>query len=263
MDGGAVTHRTTRWGSLHAVPHGNAHEFFATTFAPAYGAMQRRPECQRQFFIRYSEGGLHFRWRVLPAPGYAPTDVVRLARQLLRRHRSVPGFDLRSARYSRTHHYFGETWATVYAELLNERSSVLAVQLFGAMGRGHRARRVAIVGAALAEAVGASDHATATRLLMSGLHVSARALAAVDATAPGRVSPATIGTLRTLRERLRPAVQPLAELVTRLERGGRHPHVAPHALHLIANKSGLGPAGEAMAFTAALASYGQYGGATP
>jgi thiopeptide-type bacteriocin biosynthesis protein len=263
MDGGAVTHRTTRWGSLHAVPHGNAHEFFATTFAPAYGAMQQRPECQRQFFIRYSEGGLHFRWRVLPAPGYAPTDVVRLARQLLRRHRRVPGFDLRSARYSRAHHYFGDTWATVYAELLNERSSVLAVQLFGAMGRGHRARRVAIVGAALAEAVSAIDDAAATRLLASGLHVSARTQSALHASGPRRVSPATVGTLRTLRERLRPAVRPVAELVARLERGGRHSHVAPHALHLIANKSGLGPDAEAMAFTAALASYGRQGGEAP
>src|SRR5262249_17964742 len=89
---------------------------------------------KRFFFIRYSEGGLHLRLRFLPKKGMDPAFLDEWLSQL------VTGFARRQGiaperccierhLYDRNVLYFGETTDSVYAELLNEQTSYLALKL--------------------------------------------------------------------------------------------------------------------------------------
>lgn len=198
---------------------------------------------RRWFHLHYHDDveGLHLRLRVLPHPG-TPPDVVRaLIAAWARGHLAI------ERGYDREALYFGETWASVHAELLHAATSRLALRMLAGHDGASRARRFVLAGAALAAVLRrvAFDPFSWRHRLVRG-----EALARTAALATGVAEPdpgnATVDQLACAATVVAGRIAGWAEVervgallrrTVRAHRWGED--VATHALHLLCNKIGV------------------------
>ncbi len=238
--------RPHRWTSVHLhATRETLDRYLAAGFRDAWAQVASSPLVRRQFHLRYAEGGLHVRWRVQGVAGTPPAVVQRLVCRAVRRTRAGLPLAIRLVAYDRRRHYFGDTRASVYAELLNVATSAYALPLLGA--RRSRRRTTALAAAALT-AVARASHAAPRD--------AARFVDAVDAVLrpaaarphdAGAVAPAVATAVGALAARLPPVPPALARLLVRAAREAARDAVAPHAGHLLLNKLGARPHDEAVA----------------
>jgi thiopeptide-type bacteriocin biosynthesis protein len=131
------------WLSFHLFLEDGFDDFLVSALPPFLAAESKRGSFCRFFFIRYSEGGDHLRLRFLAPQGQGLEE--RLGRCAAAA--AGAGFRLEPVPYNRTQHYFGETRASVYAELLNETTSRLALRLLAACAGQPRLRRWLVLAA--------------------------------------------------------------------------------------------------------------------
>jgi thiopeptide-type bacteriocin biosynthesis protein len=113
------------WQSYHLFPAlGTCDEMLLHCIPPFLSTEHRDHSLRRAFFLRYDEGGHHLRLRLQYRPsGAGVMDRLQLALDASRVEARVE-----ASAYSRDDHYYGDTLETVYAELLNVRSSALAME---------------------------------------------------------------------------------------------------------------------------------------
>ncbi|HEU4453022.1 MAG TPA: lantibiotic dehydratase C-terminal domain-containing protein, partial [Longimicrobium sp.] len=138
--------RSPAWASFHLHLPGRFEPFLGGPLLERVEEERARGRVRRFFFLRYGEGGLHLRLRFLPAPGVEPAALAERVEEWARAHVEAEGAAYREVRveahpYDRAELYFGETWDSVHAELLNEATSWLAMRLLRAQGMERRAHR--------------------------------------------------------------------------------------------------------------------------
>jgi thiopeptide-type bacteriocin biosynthesis protein len=131
------THTPARWQSFELVVPPPFEPLLTQYLWPFVRESRDARLLKRFFFIRYSEGGYHLRLRFLPsrhaAARWPEDELARLvSRYATDTQKSLNDCTLESRVYDRATLYFGETMLSVYAELLNEQSSYLALRLLGA-----------------------------------------------------------------------------------------------------------------------------------
>jgi thiopeptide-type bacteriocin biosynthesis protein len=239
----------TGWLSFHLFQEDGG-ETFLTSALPGFLATEAtRRSFQRFFFVRYSEGGHHLRLRF--RTDHRSEGLAERLEDCVREHSAAP-FRLQITPYDRTAHYFGETPASVYAELLNESTSRLALRLLGSPVGQPRLRRWLVLTATLdllLEALASSGHEKRARIAASLAFAerTAESLFGPEAAVPLEESrqgayrwPALLGPVRA---RLDVNVDKdgdlprLGALMRRADR--RHDFVNVHALHLLCNKLGF------------------------
>jgi thiopeptide-type bacteriocin biosynthesis protein len=211
-------------------------------------AGRREGTVRRFFFLRYAEGGLHLRIRVLPGRGVGVDRVRTLLEQRL--HSWLPSGEWRLEEhpYDRAALYFGETMESVHSELLNEATSALALQLLTSPGAGSRTRRWLALATLLEILVRDSTRdEVGRRAAISASRAFARETAeALGHPVAGRPWSASVeAALGDARNRLATlahdgAVRRTARLLRRCRRcGPSGAFAATHALHLLCNKLGF------------------------
>lgn len=250
-----------RWLSFHLHLDGGPAglEGFLTRALPDFlAAESRQRSFRRFFFLRYSEGGLHLRLRFRLEDGRPNGGLGSRLENFVAGHlERAPGagFRLEVQPYDRTAHYFGETRESVYAELLNEASSQLALRLLASLAGQGRLRRWLVSTAVLdllVDFLAAGDPSAKRRFLARSRDFAAQTAEALfgdEARAALAANRATVrpsaAPLPDVRSRLEPQLRldrgfrRLAALLRRAhESGGRGPFVSVHALHLLCNKLG-------------------------
>jgi len=253
----------TRWASFHLFLPGPLDPYLTDHLLPFLERETAAGSIERFFFIRYGVGTPHLRLRLLPGPGTGVESLLSAVEGTVRAHVTPTGaYSVEMHPYSRSELYFGETAASVYAELLNEATSRLCLEILAAPGGDHRVRRWLSLAAVLDRLVEASAGDEAE--LRSRLAES-RAFARWAASEAGfplheeprPPHPALDAALRSALVRLRPSLgahptlRRIARLLRRVRRnvpGG--PRVAVHALHLLCNKLGFSLHEEHDLFTA-------------
>ncbi len=239
-----------KWLSFHFHYSGDFTPLLLDHIAPALVLSGRKSGLDRLFFIRMDEGGRHLRLRVRSCNA-ASSERVRssvmsvasafestlLAEERLRCEEDT---------YDRNAMYFGPSCLSVYAELLNEATSLLALRVLGDPRRSGRRNVVTLsllgglykglaknapdLERLLAEAVSFAQTALqrygfqAPEVLNLDSSSAERVLAGVTAVLQRRCTDR--GLARVLR---------LLQRVRRLDGGQR---VAVHAIHLLLNKLG-------------------------
>jgi thiopeptide-type bacteriocin biosynthesis protein len=227
--------------------------FLARHLAPALNQEYFAEQIARFFFIRYFEDGLHLRLRLKPRPrcdaGMIEEWIRGLGRDFSGSWAGAGKCRIERRDYSREEHYFGETVYSVYAELLNEQTSRLALRLL----RGCYEQRAELI---LLLAV-------TVRFLLKGIaqdhkeFIQAAELSrsfAQDVLAKSGMSPEVVtaaepsklhALVRQASARAVPILQgdqvatAIVHLGCRLQRKGRFGRfVLTHAFHLLCNKLG-------------------------
>lgn len=238
------------WLSFHLFLQENPDDFLVSALPPFLAAESERGSFRRFFFIRYSEGGLHLRLRFLVR--HREDLEERLAECVATA--TAAGYRLEAVPYDRTQHYFGETLASVYSELLNEATSRLALRLLASDGERTPLRRWLVLTAALGVlADDLEDSRSFARRAADSLFGS-EAVPALDEGE--RAARRWAVTLEAVRARLLPAlgadpdVRRLTALLRRVRRLPGGASVGVHALHLLCNKLGFSLIEEYAAFAA-------------
>jgi thiopeptide-type bacteriocin biosynthesis protein len=238
------------WLSFHLFLQDSFDDFLISTLPPFLAAESERGSFCRFFFIRYSEGGDHLRLRFLTPRGQGLED--RLARCVS----AFAGADFRlePVPYDRNHHYFGETRASVYAELLNETTSRLALRLLAACAGQPRLRRWLVLTVTHDLVI---DNLTAGKAdrrawLVDSLGFARRAAKEIGGPETGpaldegeHMADRWSAPLEAIRTRLLPLfgsdrdIRRLTALLRRVSRLPGGSSVGVHSLHLLYNKLGF------------------------
>ncbi|MGC2237169.1 MAG: thiopeptide-type bacteriocin biosynthesis protein [Pyrinomonadaceae bacterium] len=128
-----------KWLSFYIYLPWTGNEFLANFLPQMISALKAENQIKRFFFIRYIEGGYHLRLRLQMT---ADSDYQIIEKQIkntlenFRKHGKISSSQIRLARaeYSREEQYFGETRESVYAELVNEQTSYLSMQMLAGAG---------------------------------------------------------------------------------------------------------------------------------
>lgn len=242
---------TTRWLGYRLAFEPPFEPFLAGSLATFFATQRRQGKLRRAFFLRHSSGGLHLRLRLLPERSTSEAEVAAAVYGLVAEStETAPGASLDPFPYNRTEHAFGETWSTVYAELLHEATSRLAFQLLAGED-GSSARRWLVTAAAVLHLARSSstEPRDLEQILREGRGF-ARQVA--EGTGHGTVAPAGESHRRRLELLVRiaprvaegieahPDTGRCANLLMRVRRRPRRGRfVATHALHLFCNEVGL------------------------
>jgi thiopeptide-type bacteriocin biosynthesis protein len=215
---------------------------------------------KRLFFIRYSDEGAHLRLRLLPfkrSESYAIRKILTETVQLFARENGLflDRCFVTEEQYDRAELYFGDTLASVYSELLNEQTSLLALRLLCACHGG--AGRLAVTLAAILQCLfrmTTSCQSTMRQAIQQSSEFAAQALARANwspepledrvrtefAAEVGRAMP-QISRLASEDT----SIEHLVRLLKRTRRqGALGDTVATHSLHLLCNKVGVNLARE-------------------
>ncbi|HEX2094849.1 MAG TPA: thiopeptide-type bacteriocin biosynthesis protein [Longimicrobiaceae bacterium] len=258
---------STRWASFHLSLPGPLEPFLAGHLLPFLERERAAETLRRFFFIRYGVGQPHLRLRLLPRAGIAAETLRARLEETVRayvEHQPCPGagYSVEAHPYSRSELYFGETAATVYAELLNEATSRLCLELLLAPGADHWARRWLSLAATLQvllESSSGSEEELRCKLAESRAFARRAASGAgFDLpNGPRPPHPSLDTALLTALSQLEPALapHPTVRRISRLLRRARRyvpegAQVAIHALHLLCNKLGFSLHEEHEIFTA-------------
>jgi thiopeptide-type bacteriocin biosynthesis protein len=203
-------------------------------------------ELRSWFFLRYSEGGLHLRLRLLPRSAEAGEEL-RAGLELLL---AELGRTVEPLAYDRREHAFGHNWNSVHAELAHEASSRLALDLLRSAGPLDGRRWALAAAATLAIlAPGQVETEEVDRCLAEGESFAAEVAQTTGFGVRREVDERhaqRLALLATVIERsaasleAHPALPRLRALLARLRRRGvRGRFVATHAVHLFLNEMGL------------------------
>ncbi len=258
------------WLSFHLFLEDGGEDFLTAALPGFLAAETARKSFRRFFFLRYSEGGRHLRLRFRTGHGRRDGLEERLelcVREHLRRTtaatpKEMP-FRLETTPYDRTHHYFGETRASVYAELLNEATSRVALRLLGSPAGQPRLRRWLVLAAVLdrlLESLAPSRAEKSARIAESLAFAerTAEILCGPEAAEPLAESrrsaarwPALVASVRARLNSGLDADGDLRRLAALMRRADRRSgFVNVHALHLLCNKLGFSLFEEHAAFAA-------------
>ncbi len=239
-----------KWVGFHLFTSEPFEPLLVGCLAPGFEEARREGTVRRFFFLRYSEGGLHLRLRVLPGGRGRAEGVRAFLEERLHAWSPSGGWRLESHPYDRTALYFGETPESVHAELLNEATSVLALRLLAAgSGVESRTRRWLALATAVDILVRESTDSEAEGLasLRDSREFARRTAEGLGYTAAdGRAWSDSVGAaLRLARVRMATladdgTMRRTARLLRRCRRcGPRGAFAATHALHLLCNKVGF------------------------
>lgn len=238
------------WLSFHLFLPDRFDDFLVSALPPFLASESARGGFRRFFFIRYSEGGTHLRLRFLAQSGAGLEE--RLAGCVAAAFGGA--FRLEEVPYDRARHYFGETRASVYAELLNEATSRLALRLLAGFADQPRIRRWLVLAVTLGLL---ADDLEESRAFARRATESLLGPEAAPALAAGeRVADRQAAALAAVRVRLVPVlgadrdVRRLGALLRRVRRLPGGGSVGIHALHLLCNKMGFSLIEEHAAFAA-------------
>ncbi len=139
--------KSTQWLSYHIFLPGQVDIFLQRYFFPAISLGLTEGLIKRFFYIRYSEGGPHLRVRTLPFRQSSSRAILTMLSQTVCRFARENSLSLEQCsvserQYDRKELYFGDTLESVYSELLNEQTSILALRLICACDAD--ARRLAV-----------------------------------------------------------------------------------------------------------------------
>lgn len=128
-----------KWLSFYIYLPWTGNEFLANFLPQLISALKAENQIKRFFFIRYTEGGYHLRLRLQTTADSEYRIIEKRIKNTLenfRKRGEISSSEIRLARadYSRQEHYFGETLETVYAELINEQTSYLSMQMLAGAG---------------------------------------------------------------------------------------------------------------------------------
>lgn len=242
------------WSSFYIFLPGSRDTFLLRDFKPAVLKAIAEGHFRRFFFIRYSTDREHYRIRILPSPscGIALQEWMCT---VVEEFRSAQGFppgscELTEEKYDRSELYFGETPASVYSELLNEQTSLIAFQLMeNAIGR-RRELTVALTGTLeFLFRKAATDSPAGTSMIRQSQTFASRTLQQHN-WRPGAMNPALEDAFSAALDRVSVALAPVLEnnrvvarIVRLLRRARRGPSdlafAATHALHLLCAKAGF------------------------
>jgi thiopeptide-type bacteriocin biosynthesis protein len=247
-----------------AAPH---ERFLADRLRPWIDAARAERRVRRCFFIRYGEGGGHLRLRLIPGPAAHEGALDAAVRQLVGDALSEGAAAATGPEpvcrkpYDRTEHYFGETAESVYAELLNEATTRLCLDILAGPAGVNRTYRWLLTVGMLHWLLRGTAHGEAefAKMVLAGHGFAEHASASVGAPLPSRELPAhprLDEAVTTTLARTRPLgdhrdVRRTVHLLRRVRaRGPRGHAVATHALHLLCNKLGFSLHDEHEMFTA-------------
>lgn len=241
-----------RWISYHLFLPDHLDSFLADCLPAWVRCELRMGHIKRFFFIRYSEGGPHLRLRVV---GGSPTAIQTSLEACVRAYFSAAGaayvYRLEEHRYHRTELYFGETYASVYAELLNEATSKLALRLLRTPGMEHRVHRwlVAVATFHVLLHRAARDRADLAAVLAEsqafaqrGVRKSGAVATDVRSEVRGAVQAALPQVIHRVAAVLEadPSAARIVQLLRRMrQRTHAEQLAATHGLHLLCNKLGF------------------------
>lgn len=235
-------------------PPGGAAALLVGALVPAVRSLSEAGLATRFFYLFYTTDVLELRLRIR-GPRRAAGAIGRGLGPVAV---AVGAAAAPYAAYDREAHYFGETWESVYAELLHERTTTLALALLAQPWPDRSAFGLAAAAAIGTLWAGTAHAADGLRrgLAFARSHANGPAVPGGPARAALAGGPgvdrlrASLGRRRDVRE--------ASALMGRLHRrGGRGPFVAVHGLHLFCNKLGLGFPEEAAAYEAAMALAGR------
>lgn len=253
-----------RWCAAHIFLSKAMDEFLYLSLGPLLIEWKRTAVVKRFFFIRYSEGGPHIRLRMMPGRAVPPSLLLlRLADTFEAfRRGEAPEFGGRivETRYDRSADYFGENAESVYSELLNEQTSLLALALCSRSFKS-RAQVVASGAGALSYLIQASsvDRESARRITAQSSRFASQVLADLGWSRQ-ETGASTSEKFKAILRRVSTDMSPelrataaarTARLLKRARqqtRGGRF--VAVHSMHLFCNKIGILPPEEFQIFEA-------------
>lgn len=255
------------WSSFHVYLPGGFDLFLVDHVAPLAAALAQHGHLKRFFFIRYGDDeGPHLRLRFQPRAPHAPDAIAERLRGAAHAFAVAHGFAPEACRvvprpYDRTEHYFGETLVTVYAELLNEQTSYLALRLLRHDPSDWNRRAVMLMGTlALLLRRSCRDQAEAHTCLAHSVRFAVEAgqrfLPEAAPPTPQEIRfwhRAAAGAAPAVQRALAadPSATRSAWLLRRLRCCGEQgPFAATHALHLLCNKLGFDLRAERVFFEA-------------
>lgn len=257
----AVPRRAAAWHSFYArvADTADAERVLLDVIPDVLSWLHADRHVRRFYYIQYWENGHQVRLRFqLPANA----DPNALRNRLTEDAASVTEEDVTVTResYDRDDLYFGETMASVYAELLNEQSSYLALEVMAGtrvtapsadpaaegVGPAARQKRFVVLVAAWMSVLRdvCPDASAREKQIDVSQQFAERVLESHDADVPDAPSERFVESVRgaadavdgALRERA--SRQQWVDLLRRAVREG-HVHVATHAMHLLVNKTGF------------------------
>ncbi len=216
-------------------------------FTPALGrvllAMQERLLIHRFFHINYGEGGYHVRVR-LQVQTVIQRDIVQASFpqaivELCKTTSRLLEADITCLQntYERDIHYFGETLESVYSELLNEQTSLLAIAIMHASPGQNRHKEAMLVLLSI-WTLAATVEISASELIQQGLAFVQRNTLQVGG--PQKAARRSDGRGHDPRRYVLRGygniLKHLGAIAQRaLQVSGRR-HVVTHAVHLLMNK---------------------------
>ena len=126
--------KENEWISYHIYLPWTGNEFLADFLPPLISHLKAEKQIKRFFFIRYTEGNYHIRLR-LQLTGKSQRSTIKNFLNLTLKdfgkssHIAASEIRFEANNYSREKHYFGHTKESVYAELINEQTSCLSMQM--------------------------------------------------------------------------------------------------------------------------------------
>lgn len=206
---------------------------------------------RRFFFIRYGEGGYHIRLRILPKKSDDGKFIEKKIRENLQSMKDNISGDkaaeirLEITEYDRVEHYFGESLKTVYSELINEQTSILALRLLTVFADLSQPNAVKILPSLyILMSESARDERDFQTGIEEGIHfvlnsgyydASKNDPAEIPSGGQEAVVKALIGRTKKSFQNL-PEIERAAKLLRRCKRNRAMRFAATHSIHIYLNK---------------------------
>lgn len=248
-----------QWLSFHIFLPDGVDRFLGEEVESIVNQEMARGTLKRFFYIRYGKDHeLHIRLRLLPrcdsTAEYFQKRLEDCLDAFTERMGTAPGYKVAQARYDRELHYFGQTPESVYAELLNERTSRVAGRILR-LTPDDLACRFFVIGCVVRTLIPYSGCESIRDAVARNLRLSVRILSMtpegyaevlekIDPRFAPRLCLAWCNLSHSIREDS--AVAALKRLISRAARRNRQ--VVVHAIHLLCNKTGLSAYSELLLF---------------
>ncbi len=241
------------WISIHVSLPKRIDEFLTEELHPFIHQGMKQDLLKRVFFIRHGEGGPHIRLRMMPGRIGKTSSILPLLSARMRyfaaRYTLSPDeCSFVQQPYDRTALYFGEKWESVYSELINEQTSILALRFMRAC-HGSAACLVTVASALLNILLRLTAKSTFAEALQQSTEFASRAMAELNWTQPPADAQGLVAMARAIRDALPrvermiladPSVGYLVRLLKRARSQCANGEiVVSHSLHLLCNKLGI------------------------
>lgn len=248
-----------QWLSFHIYLPDRMDRFLGEEVESIVNEEMGRGTLKRFFYIRYGKDHqLHIRLRLLPrcdsTAEYFQKRLEECLDAFTGRMATTRGYSVAQVRYDRDSHYFGQTAESVYAELLNERTSRVAGRILRLTPE-DLASRFFVLGCVVRTLVPYFGCESTRDAVAQNLRLSVRILsmtpegyANVLEKLDPRFAPRLCLAWNNLSHSIRgdAAVASLKRVISRAARRNRQ--VVVHGIHLLCNKTGLSAYSELLLF---------------